>query len=235
MRDPRTLKDARLQSHWAAQLAAIPGRTLAPPRPDDSHTSFRWIDDALVQEDAFRSALRIRDLTLLLGDREFALDGRTIDDAFDWMRAALPGVRREFNEPMPHHAVADGAPFSLRDRGAFEELSRCYAEAARLLRPIHDDVRAWPHHFDIATLLEFDGGAKLIGAGLSPGDESMPQPYWYVNHSPHATSQTFPPLAGGGTWNTQGWIGAILPASHGGDPRAFLDSAIHVSRALIGV
>src|SRR5918912_81934 len=139
------LDDARLQLHWAAQLAATPGRTLAPPREDDSHTSFRWIGDALRQE---------------------------------------------------------------------------------------DDFRCWPHHFDIATLLEFAGG-RSIGAGLSPGDESCDGPYWYVNHYPATPRRDLPPLAGGGTWNTSGWVGAILPLSRGGDVQAFLDSAIAASRTLI--
>jgi hypothetical protein len=232
MRDPRTLTDARLQLHWAAQLAATPGRTLAEPRADDSHTSFRWTEDALVQEDRFRSGLRPRDHTLLLGDAEFALDGRTIDDGFAWLAARLPGLRKQFDDPMPHHPVADGAPFSLRDAEAFEELSRCYEEAARLLRAIHDDVRCWPHHFDIATLLEFEGG-KSIGAGRSPGDESCGEPYWYVNHYPATTRRNLPPLAGGGSWHTEGWVGAILPMSRGGDAQAFLDSAVAASRTLI--
>lgn len=232
MRDPKTLTDARLQLHWAAQLAATVGRTLAAPRADDSHTSFRWKNDALVQEDRFRSGLRLRDLTLLLHDKEFPLDGRTIDDGFAWLASRLPGLRKELDEPMPHHAVADGAPFSLADAAAFEELSRYYAEAARLLPAIHDDVRCWPHHFDIATLLELDGG-KSIGAGLSPGDESCDEPYWYVNHSPATSRRDFPPLAGGGTWTTAGWVGAMLPATRGGDARAFLDSAVAASRTLI--
>ena len=231
MRDPRTLTDARLQLHWAAQLAAMPGRTLAPPRPDDSQASFRWMDGALVQEDDLRSGLRLRDLTLLLGDAEYPLDGRTLGDGFAWLAARLPRLRKVFDDPMPYHPVKEGAPFSLRDGQAFAALSDCYAEAARLLRAIHDDERTWPHHFDIATLLEFDGG-KSIGAGLSPGDASCDEPYWYVNHSPVA-SGNFPPLAGGGTWNTSGWIGAILPASRGGDAQAFLDSAVAASRRLL--
>jgi hypothetical protein len=225
-------RDARLQLHWAAQLAATPGRTLAPSRADDSHASFRWMNDALVQEDRFRSGLRLRDLTLLLGDDELALDGRRLDDGFAWLAARLPGLRKVFDAPMPHHPVTEGAPFSLRDRGAFEALSRAYAEAARLLRAIHDDVRCWPHHFDIATLLEFDDG-RSIGAGLSPGDDSCDEPYWYVNHTPSTPRRDLPPLAGGGTWNTSGWVGAMLPLSRGGDAKAFLDSAVAASRTLI--
>ena len=233
MRNPRTLTDARLQLHWAAQLAATVGRTLAAPRADDSHASFRWRGGALVQEDRFRSGLRLRDLTLLLGDdAQFALDGRTLDDGFAWLASHAPGVRKQFDDPMPHHAVADGAPFSLRDAEAFAELERCYAEAARLLPAIHDDVRCWPHHFDIATLLELDGG-KSIGAGLSPGDASCDEPYWYVNHFPPTARRDLPPLAGGGTWHTEGWVGAILPRSRGGDAAAFLESAVAASRTLL--
>jgi len=232
MRDPRTLTDARLQLHWAAQLAATVGRTLAAPRADDSHASFRWRGGALVQEDRFRSGLRLHDLTLLLGDSAFALDGRTLDDGFAWLASHAPGVRKHFDDPMPHHAVADGAPFSLRDAEAFAELERCYAEAARLLPAIHDDVRCWPHHFDIATLLEL-GGGKSIGAGFSPGDDSCDEPYWYVNHHPSTSRRDLPPLAGGGTWHTEGWAGAILPLSRGGDAAAFLESAVAASRALL--
>jgi len=226
MRDPRTLTDARLQLHWAAQLAAIPGRTVAPPLPDDSHTSFRWSGDALRQEDDFHSGLRFRDLTLLLGDAEFPLHGRTMDEAFAWIQSALPAVRREFDDPMPHHAVADGAPFSLDDREAFEEMSRYYAITVPLLRAIHDDVRCWPHHFDIATLLSFDDGARTIGAGLSPGDESCDEPYWYVNFWPHESVRDFPPLPAGARWVTGGWVGAMMPASAGSDPAAFFRAAM---------
>ncbi|MDP9361046.1 MAG: hypothetical protein M3P29_06295 [Acidobacteriota bacterium] len=92
--DPRSLVDARLQLHWAAQLAATVGRTLAPPRADESHTSFRWVDarQAIVQEDHFRSGLRLRDLTLLLGDEELPLHGSRIDEAFGWIAQRAPGV-----------------------------------------------------------------------------------------------------------------------------------------------
>jgi hypothetical protein len=226
MRDPRTLTDARLQLHWAAQLAATPGRTLAPPRADDSHTSFRWRDGALVQDDAFRSGLRLRDATLLLGDESLPLDGHTLAEAFTWIAMRLPDVRKEFNESLPEHEVASGGTFSLRDREAFEELDRYYAMTVPLLRAIHDDVRCWPHHFDIATLLEFDGGARTIGAGLSPGDATCDEPYWYVNYWPHDSLKERGRLSGGATWVSEGWNGAMLRASDGGEPATFFREAI---------
>jgi len=249
--DPQSLTDARLQSHWAAQLTATVGRTLLPPRADDSHTSFRWDDahDALVQDPVkgHRSSLRIADLWLLFieGDHiaaEFPLNGRTMRDGFLWIETQAAGARQEFNDPMPDHAVRHGAPFSLGDGSAFAELSRYFADAALLLRDIREDVRCWPHHFDIATLFEFDGGSGSVGAGLSPGDKGCDEPYWYVNHFPVSQKKDLPPLRGGGTWNMRGWAGAILPASRfikAADQRSqveeFLRSAIGASRSLIGV
>jgi hypothetical protein len=237
MTDPRTLTDARLRLHWAAQLASTVGRTLADPAADDSHTSFRFDDacGALVQESSHRSGLRLHDLTLLLGNEELPLHGRTFDEAFAWIMERAPGVRRELNEPMPHHPVAAGERFDASDCAQLEALAGYYREAASLLRELCDDVRVWPHHFDIAVLMEFEGGAKTIGAGFSPGDESHDEPYWYVNHWPRTAATELPPLAGGGSWNTEGWLGAILPLSRGGDAREFLRSAVAASQMLIGV
>jgi len=46
------LHDTRVQVHDALQAAAGVGRTLLPPKPDDSHHSFAWDakHGALVQD-----------------------------------------------------------------------------------------------------------------------------------------------------------------------------------------
>jgi hypothetical protein len=115
-------------------------------------------------------------------------------------------------------------------------------------------VLAWPHHFDIATLavLATDAAgdaAQTLGAGLSPGDESIAVPYWYVNHWP--TREDVRPEAPGalgelaaGHWHTEDWLGAVLRAEElvaAGDAAAqaarldaFLTSAVAANRALIG-
>ena len=68
-----TLKDPRLQLHWAAQLVASFGNALLDRRSDDSQSNLGWDDahQALCSHPSsggFHCALRPADLTLLLLD-----------------------------------------------------------------------------------------------------------------------------------------------------------------------
>jgi hypothetical protein len=51
-----------------------------------------------------------------------------------------------------------------------------------------------------------------LGVGLVPGDESRPEPYFYVTPWPYPENPELPPLAAGGIWHTAGWLGAVLAA-----------------------
>jgi len=152
---------------------------------------------------------------------------------------------------IPSHGVADGAPFSSRIGNELMELSRYWSNAAAVLddtvrsTPGASQVRTWPHHFDIATLIALPDtgttGRRTIGVGQSPGDDSYAEPYWYVGPYPYPPTRDFPPVAGGGHWHTKGWLGAVLPASSfvaARDQRAqvgaFIDSAITACRRLLG-
>jgi hypothetical protein len=81
------------------------------------------------------------------------------------------------------------------------------------------EVRCWPHHFDLGTLISVESSddtssGRSIGAGMSPGDNWYPEPYFYVN--PHGLAQVpeeRPTLASGGHWHTEGWFGAVLTAT----------------------
>lgn len=85
------------------------------------------------------------------------------------------------------------------------------------LKPGPSDVRCWPHHFDIATYVDLEERdfetAKGIGIGLSPGDESYAEPYFYVNPWPHLDTATLPAPVAPGHWHTTGFVGAIATAS----------------------
>ena len=109
------------------------------------------------------------------------------------------------------------------------------------------EVRCWPHHFDLGTLVVIasnpDGSlAESIGIGLSPGDESYAEPYWYVSPWPYPETAALPALESGGHWHTAGYTSAILTGSElTAGPResqferlhSFLDTAVASSRDVL--
>ena len=111
------------------------GRTLLPPRPDDSQQSFTWSDahGAFVQEridGKLQPGLRLRDLTMLLiGDKVHELPLRSVD------------------------------------AGELATLARMYENAVGILAriPGASPVRLWPHHFDVAVLIGSIGVGFLAG------------------------------------------------------------------------
>ena len=262
------LADARLQFHHAAQFATAAGISFLPHRSDDSHTNLEWVP-ALVglfsrvipaTKKSFRIGVRPVKLALLLVTKdnepiaEYKLHGRTILDATEWIRSQLKSLgadplrytlKRQY-EILPHQ-VAIGESFDASAQSRFEELSKWFANGASILnslvRETHDasEVRCWPHHFDMATLITVAPG-RTIGVGLEPGDLYYDEPYFYVNMSPQppATQAQSRPLWGNGRWHTREWIGAVLTGSRLGPAaaqerhvREFLDSAVSACRALL--
>jgi hypothetical protein len=253
----RSLVDTRLQVHHAAQLASAFGISYAEPATDDSHTNLEWMDGALVSRPLLdiRIALRVSSLTLDVAGRSFSLPGRTTLTVTEWLRETLStggfdgarySLERHFE--LPAHPVADGAPFDASE-GDLEELSRWLANGALVLErlraadPRASEVRCWPHHFDIATLITVRPG-QTVGVGLEPGDGYYAEPYFYVNlhPRPHPDALVGLPLGSGGWWHTRDWIGAVLPGSSLTlDPRGqesqvadFIDRGIEAATALLG-
>jgi hypothetical protein len=258
-----TLSDARAQAHHAAQFATAAGISYLPPQADDSHTNLEWLPDlgALASHvvpapSPFRIAIRIVDLTLLVLDGDItvraslSLHGRTIADAETWIRAeaSKTGIGgREYtltrHYVIPPHPVADGAPFDVSDHTSFAQLGAWFACASEALESIRattrgaSDVRCWPHHFDIATLIDL-GSDRTIGVGLEPGDVYYDEPYFYVNMRPQPSGAPASlQLEGNGTWHTNEWIGAVLCGSRltagdgqRGQINAFLRSALAAAK-----
>ena len=133
------------------------------------------------------------------------------------------------------------------DGPALATLERWYRNAARMLAAVRTavpeaaEIRIWPHHFDIATLATFDGpdvdpeAARSLGFGLSPGDDVIPEPYWYLLPWPVPPEDRLERLAVG-SWQTQRFVGATLTGAH--DERTvarFFESAADISRRAIGI
>jgi hypothetical protein len=196
-----------------------------------------WLDgaNALATEivDAvrpFRVGLRIADLTLLFidtpdGDKGvFPLLERTRNEAIAWLRARIgdagrdpAAMRTTLHFSIAPHPTDSGSAF-VRKGDALEELAHWYHSAYSVLETRRarttgaGEVRCWPHHFDLATLITCSSGPfQTIGIGMSPGDSSYDEPYFYVGPSPRPTFDVAELAAG--HWHTTDWWGAVLTAS----------------------
>jgi hypothetical protein len=225
---PGALEPARLLAHHGVQWVSRAARANLAAASDDSHSNLGWDDDfgALVShklpggDGPVRVELRLADLSLFVrhdgGEPvRIALNGQNnaaIGIAFDAALAALglaPATPVTLPYEMPAHEVAGGGSHAAG--GAAEplaELSRWFAVAAEILEEF-----AGRHHFDIATLVVLEEGdaetARSVGVGLSPGDETYRQPYFYINPWPHLATDDLPNLPAPGHWHTEGFVGAI--------------------------
>lgn len=239
---PSKLETARLDLHRAAQPVGLVGKQLLAPVADHSHGSLEWLDEpgALAGQplpDGWRAALRVASQELLVLDEaahvsdSLELRSHTVAAASAWVHDRLlqrSGVAREAewgphtSTGLPDASVGRGAPFGPAG-AAHVELARWFGNVNGVLRRIANrepeatQVRAWPHHFDLATLIVFDPDsepekARSVGLGLSPGDGSMPEPYLYALPWPAPDPASLPPLTSG-SWVTDGWVGAAMVGS----------------------
>ena len=237
--DPKHLCEARYQAHYAAQVVAAVGETLLEPAPDTSHTALTWSEGLggfqghpLPDLGGLRVGVRLATLEFVVSDEEGAEQDRVPLAGSTWVEAEagaadalgraagrkVDPLRRPAYE-LPAHPLAKGAPFAAPGDGA-EELMYWFQHAAAALarvRPALPDpgpALCWPHHFDIAVLgtreRSPEGEAtRTVGVGLSPGDEGIDTPYWYVSHWP--TDGQVPPAAlPSGEWTTAGFTGGLL-------------------------
>jgi len=191
--------------------------------------------------DGTQFGMSISTLTLALSGQDGAiraaraLTGRKNAEAHAWLgehvrSLNLDPASLDARSPwaMPPHSIGDGAAYdgdNLAD--ARNELAAWFANADLALGRIEADytgkqltaspVRCWPHHFDIATLVSLDGGdpehARSVNAGLSPGDGSYDEPYFYVSPWPYPEVAKLPPIPIWGHWHTEGFLAAVAPAT----------------------
>ncbi len=272
---PSELETARLELHHAAQLVAIGvGRALVPARDDDSHTTLfwqteaaQWVGEEIPGTAGARAGLDPARFELSLGRgttaRRLDLLGRSRGMALDWLGEQITelggagsDVELDIHYELPSHPAERGAPLTGEPAAGRREVARWFGNAAGLLEEIAaaeehaSDVRTWPHHFDIAFLLPEgpaeDRHSQTIGVGLSPGDGSYAEPYFYVNvwPAPEVDDPGQLPALPRGIWHTEGFCAAILTGSEllrdgdeGQEERAreFLRAAIKAGRQAHGL
>lgn len=191
----------------------------------------------------------------------FPLEGKTLVEGMDWHKKQISQLGADADkivflsyppDDFPDRAIAHGAAFDTSQVAGRQELANYYANTHQLLQEIVAEtedaspIHTWPHHFDMATLISIpgqkNGEPMTVGVGVSPGDKSYDEPYWYVSPYPYPDTTSLPKLAGRGFWHTQHWVGAVLTASQvtadsapaqAEQVSSFLHSAVKVSKALL--
>ncbi len=185
----------------------------------------------------FRVGLDLMTLTLVLLNPTLdliatsKLESRTLNQALDWLKAEIKprGAAVEtiqllqHPDDFPHHSLAEGdsfkAPQTLPMEAVWAYLSHTHAvlQSIKASLPQASPIRIWPHHFDMAfTWDRLDPVTQVtqsIGVGLSPGDQIISKPYWYVTIWPYPEPNALPELPKVGYWHTEGWTGAVLQAT----------------------
>lgn len=224
-----------------------------------------FVSGLVTAEQPFYVALEPISLTSLVLDAqgnqlaEFSLPQKTLNDGMNWLKQTIEPLGADLAklnfvtypaDDFPDSPLARGATFNGSDEAKRQELTAYFANTNSILQAISartegaSPVHIWPHHFDIAILISLPYTKKdeavSIGVGMSPGDGSYDRPYWYVTPWPYPDPTSLTQLASGGTWHTEGWIGAILTASQlsqGEEQQvqveAFLNSAIASSVELL--
>ncbi len=242
--DIMELKEARIQLHQAAQMIAAVGVSYAEHKEDDSHTNMALINGASVWAGAvcpgkrpWRLALDFAALKYLFLDAEeetvlgvFQLHGQTFEGAREWLLGHLAAVGADpsalsttlhYDIPDDVHDYATYRIFDRTFRRSFRNLAAHFLTAQESLTQVLANrnagrPRIWPHHFDLGALITLDSEAgKSVGLGLSPGDSTYNEPYYYVSPWPYPEGRPLndDDLAGTGFWHTAGFTAAVLKAS----------------------
>jgi hypothetical protein len=213
--DEAGLSRARVQAHSAVQWLARAARAYIPVRPNDGHTNFGWSDRfggfvTHALPDGARLGLKVTDLALTVLERAdgdaanmLPLDGCSDAQARAWLgrQMAAKGLDPSaLDDPSPYRvpALANGAVYAVAGlANLLGELAVWYSNANAALGAsrqgvIHHNleappVRAWPHHFDLDTLVTIAPG-RTTGIGFSPGDDFYDEPYFYAVSIQHPMS-----------------------------------------------
>ena len=260
---PQELASARRVSHAAVQWASRAARANLTPAADDSHSNLGWEDAhrAFVSRPLDADGQLQLGFGFSPGAVLWLRDGAVVDSfpiagsddvqAGAWCDARLAeaGLKPTGDAEMPY-TLDPVDPTDFVDAGpALETLAAWYAEAQvqfdalveefGLISIVPPAVRCWPHHYDLGLLLLMDEGdpetARSIGVGMSPGDGSYAEPYFYCTPWPVPSALPEAP-AGPMQWHTEGFTSLVCPASRvegDTDLSSVLDAAVRTSHDLL--
>ncbi len=248
--DPTTLSAVRRMAHFAVQWPSRAARANIEARQDDSHSNLGWdrrlfglVSHGMGADGQHQLGFSFADHTLnwISGGQvreKLDIEGIEDGDVQNWCDGLLAtaGLQPTSNAEMPYDlGDADYSGFANKEMGLALNTLGCWYDLAQgeiegLVKKFGADatttpaIRCWPHHFDLATLFVLGEGdpetGDSIGVGLSPGDGSFDEPYFYC--SPWPVPKVLPTFTGEGfQWHTAGFTSLVCKASELGSLDSF--------------
>ncbi len=246
---PQDAGDKHANLDWDARLQRLAGQ---------------WVEGDM----RFRSSFSLSEFAVYLVDElfhtisSFSLQGKKQREVMVWLEEQIDMLGLSSNQlslqlpyEIPEYPTAKREAFQLDNFEAAKTFEALFHNAHLVLTNLTaymenaSPVRCWPHHFDIASLITLsDTGdpetSKSINVGMSPGDSSYDEPYFYISPWPYPVEELPDISASGGSWHEHNWVGAVLKISdfsHLANPeeqhqfvRRFFESTLPKVKDLMG-
>lgn len=185
---PEQLSPMREQLHWAIQIPASVGDTLADTDEYGAAASFRWLEEDKIMAGypvsngkEARAGLSLVEYSLMLLDEKnlpighFPLTGNSIKSGYEWMKdqvrdyltAAGKSELKRRSVADSEHPIGQGDLFRIEDTDALTELSIWFDNFHAVLSDIENTdpealkARIYPHHFDISVFLKLEKDKEI--------------------------------------------------------------------------
>jgi len=185
---PEQLSPMREQLHWAIQVPASVGDTLADTDEYGAAAGFRWLDKDKIMAGypigdgkQVRAGLSLIEFSLMVLDDNnrpighFPLTGNSLKGCYDWMKkqlgeyldAAGKNELKKRSVADSDHPIGAGELFQIDNAEALTELSIWFDNFHAVLSEIENTdpqalkVRIYPHHFDISIFLKLEDDKKI--------------------------------------------------------------------------
>jgi hypothetical protein len=233
-----TLDSAETRSglHAFAKLLGAYTSACAPRRKHWWHISLKPVVDGFstgplqTGGQFFELVLDFHSLTIVLrisGEavHEFSIQG----DSAESMKDKLTTVLAQHSMTIELDGGKIDAGHHEIDRELASRLGQVYGQLAQCLArfragiPVETSpIQLWPHHFDLAMLVLT--GTKIPGQdpeneeysdeqlnfGFVPGDEGIPEPYFFITFYAQAERLAKVPLPDEAYFHTDGWSGIVM-------------------------
>ena len=236
--DSRYIAATRQAVHAYARVAGAWSKALRKKRKHWWHASLRpslyglttgviyGKADFEIEIDLARSRMHVRTRSAQVSDR---LAGQSSAEIAATVTTALLAAGFDRDELALIDRVGDSSVYpgysadqaNLMHR-AFASITAVLEDFGAAIREEKSPIQVWPHHFDLSMIwlpgpkvpgqdpADEEYSDKQMNFGFAFGDETIPEPYFYVTAYPLPDDLPETPLPAGTNWHSEGFNGAVL-------------------------